>query len=78
MRIKSKIKSLVLLFVAFVLSALCGVMTLNLSVKSASGAGTSSTSAEFGISGLSLRYTDGGAEEADQGSACVKRPPYPP
>ena len=61
MRVKSKIKSLILLFVAFVLSAVFGVFSLNLGVKNVSGA---STPADFDISGMSLRYTESGAEKA--------------
>ena len=61
MKVKSKIKSLILLFVAFVLSAVFGVFSLNLGVKNVSGA---STPADFDISGMSLRYTESGAEKA--------------
>jgi len=73
MRVKSKIKSLVFLSVAFVLSLVLGIFTLSFGVKSVLGA---STPADFDIAGMSLRYTDKGADEAVRFHVTMKAETY--
>lgn len=57
MRIGTKIKSLILLFVAFCLSVVFGVVSFG-DVKRVSGASANIVSTELNVAGASLRYTN--------------------
>ena len=63
MKVKTKIRSLVLLILAFCLSVIFGIVTVK-TVNHKTAFGATATTAELEVSGMSLRYEDGKYEKA--------------